>query len=328
MSNLTLNTLAPSSAQHSVAVASLLTGATIWGLIWYPYRFLAEHGLSGTLASACTYGIALCLGLVWYLTLRVRSVQAIRRADAAANPERVVGWGLLALALAIGVTNVTFVWATIHGVVMRVVLLFYLCPVWTALFAWLLLGERLKPQGALVILLGLGGAVVMLWHPEQGWPFPQTWAEWAGLLAGFLFALSNVLLRKVDQYSRELKTVWVLIGCTGVGLVGAYLENQGAQIWFPAVLPLTAWILLPLLGGILLLANWIVQYGIERLPANRVAVIYLFELIVAGGSGWWLAGESFGWQEAAGAALIACASVLAAQIAMAAPTLPQEQHET
>ena len=68
MSNLTPSYTLPLFSENSVAVASLLTGAAIWGLIWYPYRFLAEHGLSGTLASACTYGIALCLGLVWYVS--------------------------------------------------------------------------------------------------------------------------------------------------------------------------------------------------------------------------------------------------------------------
>ncbi|RCS59560.1 DMT family transporter [Parvibium lacunae] len=294
--------------EYLSAIASLLTGATIWGLIWFPYRFLAQQGISGTLASALTYSIGLMLAASLYTCLCWR-LPAYRA-------ERFFSWPLLGLGLAVGLTNVSFVWATIHGAVLRVVLLFYLCPVWTAFFAHFLLREPITPRGVWVILLGLFGALVMLWQPDQGWPFPQTLAEWVGLGAGIMFALSNVLLRKIRQPTRELKTCWVLLGCALVGLVGAAVEG-GAKPALSIAIPhsVTALVLvcLLLLGGVLVLANWVVQFGIERLPANKVAVIYLFELIVAGASGWLLAAEHFGWQEFAGACLIACASVLAAR---------------
>ena len=51
----------------------------------------------------------------------------------------------------------------IHGQVMQVLLLFYLAPLWTVVFARMLLGERAGAVGALVMLLSLIGAAVMLW---------------------------------------------------------------------------------------------------------------------------------------------------------------------
>ena len=38
------------------AVAALLTGAIVWGLIWYPYRALAGLGISGVASATLTYG--------------------------------------------------------------------------------------------------------------------------------------------------------------------------------------------------------------------------------------------------------------------------------
>ena len=45
-------------------------------------------------------------------------------------------------------TNVGFNWAVTMGDVVRVVLLFYLMPLWAVLLAWPLLGERPTPRSA------------------------------------------------------------------------------------------------------------------------------------------------------------------------------------
>jgi len=50
--------------------------------------------------------------------------------------------GLVLLGLAAGFTNVGFNWAVTQGDVVRVVLLFYLMPLWSVLLAWAFLGER------------------------------------------------------------------------------------------------------------------------------------------------------------------------------------------
>ena len=162
-------------------VAGVLSGALVWGLIWYPYRVLQETGVTGPLATLITYSLAMLCGAfmlprVW----RERSTLG--------------GWALL-LVLSAGWANLGYVLAMLHGEVMRVLLLFYLAPVWTILFSFWLLGERLDRYGYAIIVLSLGGAVVMLWKPELGVPFPQNVSEWLGLSAGMGFALSNVVSR-------------------------------------------------------------------------------------------------------------------------------------
>src|SRR5574340_629282 len=126
------------------AVAALLAGAVVWVLVWYPYRLLQSAGMSGVLASGLTYLVALLLGLI-----------ALRGAWRRCRPS----WLLLPIGLAAGGCNLGYVLATLHGEVMRVLLLFYLSPLWTVLLAHMLLGEHLNRAGTAIVALSLAGAV-------------------------------------------------------------------------------------------------------------------------------------------------------------------------
>jgi len=53
-------------AGRFAAVGALLAGATVWGLIWYPYRKLELASLSGSMATTLTYAVALCFGIALY----------------------------------------------------------------------------------------------------------------------------------------------------------------------------------------------------------------------------------------------------------------------
>ena len=197
------------------AVSCLLAGALVWGLIWYPYRALQAAGVGGALSVFLTYLFAFVPGLFLF---RHRKAQ-LRRSP----------WLLAAIALAAGVCNLGFVLAMIQGEVVRVMLLFYLAPLWTLAFARLLLGERAGLTGYLVIALSVTGAIVMLWHPDGRWPLPYTAAEWLGLGAGMAFALTNVLSRKAADIDETIKAGSVWTGVTLVALPVAILTEHPMQ---------------------------------------------------------------------------------------------------
>ena len=118
-------------------VAGILSGALVWGLIWYPYRVLQETGVSGPLATLITYSLAMLCGAF----MLPRVWRELPRA----------GWWAVALVLSAGWSNLGYVLAILHGEVMRVLLLFYLAPLWTILFSYWLLGERLNRYGLSLI---------------------------------------------------------------------------------------------------------------------------------------------------------------------------------
>ena len=280
--------------KNTVALLSLLTGAMVWGLIWHPYRELEGMAVPAVLAATVTYFVAFVLGAPLF-----------RRQLAGFRPT----WMLAAIALAAGGCNLGYVLATVHGEVMRVLLMFYLAPLWTVLLARLLLKEKVSLPGTAVIALSLAGAAVMLWQPRLGMPLPEKGAEWLGLAAGFLFALANVLIRKAHDLSIEIKSMAVFAGVVTVGLMVLPFEPG------PVVLPpLAGWLLIGVVGLVLLATNLFVQYGLTHTPANQAIVIFLFELVVAALASWWLAGEAMTSKEWAGGAMIVAASLFSGKL--------------
>jgi drug/metabolite transporter (DMT)-like permease len=272
---------------------ALLFGAALWGVVWYPYRLLAAAGLDGIWATLVTYGVALVAGVAIF----PREALRLARAPALA----------LLMGAAIGWSNLAYVLGVLEGEVMRVLLLFYLAPLWTVPLARALLGERLDAAGFAVMALAFAGAMTMLWKPELGVPWPTARAEWLGLAAGFLFALGNVLIRRLDTMTDAGKSIVIWAGVTAVALVHLPASRVAAVTAWAA-----SWSQAPLTIGIgvaIVAMSLALQYGLARMPANRAIVILLSELVVAAVASYWLANEVLRPRDWLGGALIIAASV-------------------
>jgi drug/metabolite transporter (DMT)-like permease len=287
-----------SSKQNVLPVAGILSGALVWGLIWYPYRALQETGVTGPLATLITYALAmLCSAFMLPRVWRELSK---------------AGWWAAGLVLSAGWANLGYVLAMLHGEVMRVLLLFYLAPLWTILFSFWLLGERLNRYGYLVMALSFIGAATMLWVPQRGLPLPQNISEWIGLSAGMSFALSNVVSRRAAHLNVEVKSYSVLFGTVLLAVpllwlqsdVPAQLLGMGTQ----------SWLMLGLLGAALCATSFAVQYGVTHLLSNRAMLLFLFELVVAAISSYLLANEAMQLRDWIGALLIVSASLLSGKL--------------
>ena len=272
---------------------ALLAGATLWGLVWYPYRLLALAGFDGIWAAGITYAIALLIGIALF----PRELARLRRMPPLA----------LLMGLAIGWSNLAYVLGVLEGEVMRVLLLFYLAPLWTVPLAWIVLHERLDGAGLAVMALAFAGAMAMLWKPDLGLPWPTARAEWLGLAAGFLFALGNVLVRRLDTMSDAGKSIVIWAGVGLAALANLPASRVGAA---DIALALRAqWPLALGTGAVLTAMSLALQYGLARMPANRAIVILLSELVVAAVAAYALAGEMLRAQDWLGGALIVAASL-------------------
>ena len=290
-----------SSKKNVFSVAGILSGALVWGLIWYPYRALQEAGVNGPLATLITYLLALLCSAF----MLPRVWRELPKA----------GWWAAGLVLSAGWANLGYVLAMLHGEVMRVLLLFYLAPLWTIMFSYWLLGERLNRYGYLVMALSCSGAAIMLWEPQRGLPLPQNISEWIGLSAGMSFALSNVVSRRAAHLNVEAKSYSVLLG-TAL-LTAPLLWSQGG---IPAQLlgmDAQSWLILGLLGIALCATSFAVQYGVTHLLSNRAILLFLFELVIAAISSYFLANESMQIRDWIGALLIVSASLLSGKLHLA-----------
>ena len=273
---------------------ALLAGAALWGVVWFPYRLLARAGIDGIWSTLLTYGIALVVGSLVFRGHFPRRVSALA----------------ILMGAAIGWSNLAYVLGVLEGEVMRVLLLFYLAPLWTVPIARIVLHEKLDRTGLMVMALAFAGAMTMLWHPQLGFPWPANRSEWLGMAAGFLFALGNVLVRRLDTMSDAEKSIVIWAGVTLAAVVHLWqspVSFAQVQVGVEA-----RWPLVVAVGLALVMMSYSLQYGLSRMPANRAIVILLSELVVAAIAAYFLAGEVLRAQDWIGGALIIGATIVSA----------------
>ena len=277
--------------------------ASLWGLWWLPLRALGDAGLSGPALNAALYGIASVVLLPW----------AWRRRDRiAAGGPLLLGAGAL-----FGGALVSWNLALIQGEVVRVTLLFYLAPVWATLLALALLREPVGRLRVISVVLGLGGAAVLLGFAD-GLPLPRSLGDWLGLAAGVLFALSVTLVRKGEAISGIEQTMVSFAAAALLSLLLLAVTPPAA----PVGVAVLAWAALAALAWLLPL-TWLLLWGARFLEPGRVSLLLLLEVAVAALSAALLAGEPLGLREASGCLLILTAGALegAAELRPARPTL-------
>ncbi|MEZ0209521.1 MAG: DMT family transporter [Methylophilus sp.] len=282
--------------QKYFALAALIYGAISWGLIWYPYRLLNDSGISGVHSSLMSYGLALLFGgmIFW------------RRYPHIAKVPKSAYW----LSLVAGWTNLAYVLAVIDGEVMRVMLLFYMSPLWTLLLARIWLHEQWHRPQLLAIALSLLGADLMLTDGRLAWPMPQSPSDWLALSAGIGFSITNVITRFSTHLTIAAKGMLVWFGVFGLSLVLMLWQGGLPDPAVASTLTSSSILLLLLIACMLISATLLVQYGITKTPAIQASVLFMFELIVAAVAAYFLANETMSAIEMIGGVCIVAAGLL------------------
>jgi len=275
---------------------SLLFAATMWGIFWYPLRLFESAGMPAIWVTLIAFLAASAVGLI---------LTAGRWREYFKKPKT-----LTIIALTAGWCNAGFLVAVVEGNVIRVILLFYLSPIWTVILGHFILKEVIPFKAFIIFMVAFIGAMIMLWEPSIGLPWPQGLADWLAISAGFSFALSNVLIRSLQSVSIPVKTTSTWLGC----IVIAFFWVVFAQVDIPEIAPAT-WTYSVLLGlfGIVFM-SLSVQYGITHMPVYRSAIILLSEVIVTAVSAYWLASETLNLREWTGGILVGVSALMIASL--------------
>lgn len=284
--------------QQLMSILACLLAAFLWGLFWYPLRLLEDMGVSGLWSSLLIYAFALFV----LLPFAVKSLL------------RISSWRtLILLGLFSGWANLAFIFAMLEGSVVRGLLLFYLSPIWTVVLGLLILKEPINKQDYSNVVLGLTGAVIILWNAEFS-ELLNNRADWFALSAGVAFSLNNIYIRKSGDVPITAKMFSAWFGVllfAGLGIL-----SQGALSLPSGQLHLSNDILL--LAGVVGIIGmscmtFTAQYGVTHIPVNQSAILFLFEVPVGAVSAALLAGEKISLQEWLGGFCILLAAFLTAQ---------------
>lgn len=278
----------------ALPMATLIAASLMWGLAWLPLKHLERLGLSGIALTLAACGVAaICL------------VPRLLREHRHWHGQ---GRHLLLIAALGGYANLAFTLAMIYGEVVRMMVLFYLLPVWGVLGGRLFLGERLDATRLAAVFAALFGAFLILggFDALQG---AVSWTDVLALACGMAFAGNNLVFRARQTIPIASKIAAMLLGATALAALalGAGLQpfpEVAAADWMAAAGYGLAWLLVATAGT---------QYGVTHMEAGRASIIIILELVTAVVSAVLIGGERMSAAEMAGGGLILLAAVVEAR---------------
>jgi drug/metabolite transporter (DMT)-like permease len=230
-----------------------------WGLNWPATKFLlttcpplSARGVSGLVAAAILFVVAACLG------------------ESLAVPRPL--WGRLGVAALLnvsawmGLTTASLVWLPAG----QAATLAYTMPVWAALLAWPLLGERPTPRQVGATVVGLAGVVILVGGTILELDSGRLPGVAVALSAAGLFAFGTVLSKRLPlPLPRVALTAWqVSLGCVPLLIAGLLFEHANF-----AALPLIGWLALGYTAFISMGACYLLWFAaVRRLKASRAAI--------------------------------------------------------
>lgn len=275
---------------HRMPVFSLLAGATLWGLTWWPMRLLRDLGLSGAWLTILSSAAAALLLLPWALRQR----QHWKSHHAA----------LLVIMLCGGYANLAYNAAMIGGNPLRVMMLFYLAPIWALLGAQVFLGERIDAARVAAVAIAVAGALLILGGPEL-LQNPPALVDLLAISAGLTYAMNNLAYRSAESVPVVSKNLVMLVGA--VMLAGPCLwifpapAGPAGGAWWACIAFGVLW-LIPAVG--------LTQFGVAHMAAGRAAVLLTLELPIAAATGALFGGVDLTAMEWAGGLLILLAAII------------------
>ncbi|MEQ9489739.1 MAG: DMT family transporter [Alphaproteobacteria bacterium] len=281
---------------HHVSISiGVVIASGAWGVYWLPQRALFDAGMTGAWATIAQFG--LCLAIFSPVAL-YRKIKGLP-----------VGFDQPSVGLLIGGGIVCYSNAFLLTDVVRVLVFFYLTPVWATLFELAFL--KIRPGLARAASLGLGlcGAWVVL-GGEGGLPLPQNLGDWLAVASGIMMAAGAARSHSIQPEGMfSLQWAYFFYG----SVVAVAQIPLLSDVLGPAPM-LDAWIhslplLLPLAFLFLIPSNAMLILSPSRIGAGLFSILILSELVIGAISAALFADEPFGWREAIGCSLIVLAGL-------------------
>ena len=273
-------------------VIAIAVSALLWGVWWVPLRWLGEMGFAPLPLNALLYGAG-ALILLPFLLAR----GGLRR-----RPPHVLASGI-----ALGFALIAWNLALLHGEVVRVTLLFYLSAVWASLMEWVVLHRRIRLARVVAVLLGLGGAWVLL-GGGGGPPVPRGIGDWFGIVSGLLFAIAVTVANVTKALDSAEQTCVAFAAAAIIGFAATLAQFGGLPS--PDVTPYAYGAVIGLAVVWLLPISLLLFWGARSLPPGRVSLLMLLGVVAAVLSATYLAVEPFTQIEAVGCALIIASGLI------------------
>ncbi|MEM6998412.1 MAG: DMT family transporter [Pseudomonadota bacterium] len=284
--------MASQPTSHYFPAMACATAAILWGVFWYPLRLLEGMGIHGLWSSLLIYSSASIFIIPAFWNKRSALIKNI--------------YEYCLIGFFAGWTNLAFILAVLNGEVVRVLLLFYLSPIWAILLAVFILHERLTRIGFCSLLLAMIGAGLMLWHPDVDYKEGLGLVEFYAITSGMAFAITNIVVRKIGSTPIAVKIGTAWFGVIVLTILGLLFT----QLPIPEISHKAGLLALFIGFPCMFIMTWTAQYGVTYLPIQRSSVIFLLEIVAGAISSAYLTNEIVTNIEYIGGVLIVSAGLI------------------
>jgi drug/metabolite transporter (DMT)-like permease len=280
---------------------ALFVLSVTWGYTWVlakqalayapPFAFAAERSVGGALA------------LLLALRLMGRPLKLI-----APGPT-----------LAIGLAQITGfmlfqTWALVEGGPGKTAVLIFTMPIWTLIFAWPILGERIRGKQWLAAVSTLIGLMLII----EPWSMHSSlFSKFLGLMAALCWAIGTILIKRLrsrQQVDLLVLTTWqMLLGAVPLVLLALIIPERATD-WSISYIGLLAF--MSVISTAMCWWLWITI--LDRVPAWEASLSVLGTPVVAIVSSRLMLGEEFKLTELTGILLIGSGLALLSLIGWAA----------
>jgi len=194
-------------------------------------------------------------------------------------------------------------WALAEGEPGRTSVLVFTMPFWVLVFAWPLLGERIRGLQWLAIGLALAGLLLVMQPWDQ---HTSLLSKTLAVLAGMSWAISVVAAKRLhskEKVDEVAFTFWQMaIGVIPIVILDALFDTRTIA-WTPAFIAASIFN-----GVVATAAGWVMWlYVLHRLPAGTTSVSSLGVPVIAGLASWLQLDEEPSRMELSGMLLIGAA---------------------
>jgi probable blue pigment (indigoidine) exporter len=280
-------------------ISYLLVASVVWGINWSLIKFLlsevpplSARAIAGVIGAAVTIGFAAMRGE----TLTPPTNGMLRLLIAAAL--NYTAWAAL--------TSLSLIW--LHA--SETVIIAYTLPIWTALLARPLLGERLTLARGFGMALGLSGVILLVLVQPEGGGWTTLLGAALALSGSVLFGLGAVLSKLTPLLMPPVAAVGWQIGLGTVPLLLAMFVEQPSL----ATIDVRGWLALTASGVLALGVGYIAWFAaLQRLPASLVTIGSLLVPMIGVSTSAILLGEPLGLRECIALALTLSGVVIASR---------------
>lgn len=193
--------------------------------------------------------------------------------------------------------------------VVRVILLFYMTPLWSTLLGIFVLKEKLTANRVIGLMLAFSGLMIVLGAGYQ-FPVPSNLGDWLALTSGLVWSFASVRLFQGGAEMLLEKVFLFVFFALLCSLLFAILPLGHETSMPDPNLLRDAWVWMFVIAILMLPMTFLTIWPTTLLSPGRVGMLLLADVVAGVVSAAILTEETFGYRELTGTVLIVSAGIV------------------